>query len=133
MEKRRKTRNTRHRQLIKDVLSRVYSHPTAVELYEMVKKEMPGISLSTVYRNLERLASDGMALRLDTGKGPARFDGRTNDHYHIRCIRCGRVDDVPIDVDTSMISKVRDVSGYTVLGCNTEFYGLCPLCRTEAK
>lgn len=60
-------RLTTQRQILLEELSKVNSHPTACELYEMVRKRLPRIGLGTVYRNLELMADSGMILKLELG------------------------------------------------------------------
>jgi Fur family transcriptional regulator, ferric uptake regulator len=122
-------RNTRQRQVIIEELQHLDSHPTATGLYEIVRNRLPRISLGTVYRNLELLARMGIIKKLDLGGGEARFDANTKHHDHIRCVRCGRVDDVsalPLDL---LGGLADDWGGYEILGRQLEFFGLCPSCR----
>ena len=54
-----KHRMTKQRKLILEVLRNTNTHPTADWIYEQVKKEIPNISLGTVYRNLRLLSEMG--------------------------------------------------------------------------
>ncbi len=122
-------RNTRQRQVILEELQRLDSHPTVAALYEIVRNRLPRISLGTVYRNLELLARMGIIKKLDLGGAEARFDANTERHDHIRCVGCGRVDDVaalPLDL---WGGRADDWGGYKILGHQLEFFGLCPGCR----
>jgi Fur family transcriptional regulator, ferric uptake regulator len=123
------SRNTRQREVILEELRRVPSHPTAAGLYEIVRKRLPKISLGTVYRNLERLAAMGMIRKLELAGTQARFDGTPEHHDHIRCVGCGRVDDVcNVHLDLPGIQG-SEWGGYEVLGHRLEFVGVCPQCR----
>ena len=98
-------------------------------MFEIVRQRLPGISLATVYRNLERLSELGMVLKLDLGGGQARYDGALEAHDHVRCVRCGRVEDlrlIPIEA-----GQQDPLEGYEVLGRRLEFYGVCPECRKQ--
>ena len=88
-------RKTRQRQVILEELQAVTSHPTAVELYQLVRRRLPRVSLGTVYRNLDLLARMGLIEKKEHSGGEARFDANTAQHDHLRCVRCGRVDDLP--------------------------------------
>lgn len=124
-------RNTRQRQVILEELQKLTSHPTATALYEIVRLRLPKISLGTVYRNLELLARLGLIQKLDLAGGEARFDGDSSQHEHIRCVRCGRVDDVsapPLDLTGG---QTNDWGGYQVLGHRLEFFGVCPNCASQ--
>jgi len=127
---------TRQRVVILEELKKVKSHPTAYDVYEVVRQKLPHISLGTVYRNLEHLASQGLVRRLDMGAGQRRFDADMDDHTHIRCIFCGRVDDVPLNQSeniTSMLDIVQKQTGYDVMGCELDFQGICPACRSKNR
>ena len=123
---------TKQKRVVLEELSKVKNHPTAYEVYEMVKSRLPRISLGTVYRNLEQLSSGGQIRRLDMGQSQRRFDAVVDDHLHIRCISCGKVDDVPLNPAMSTIT-IKDIvssqSGYEVLGCEMDFQGICPTCK----
>jgi len=123
-------RKTKQREVIVEELMKLRSHPSADELYDRVRKRLPRISLGTVYRNLEVLSREGVIHRLDSGGSPKRFDGAPDEHTHIRCIRCGRIDDLPSGA--KLAGCDRDIvkgTGYRVLERRVEFLGLCPACR----
>ena len=92
MKQDRRQRNTQQRRIILEELQGVRSHPTAVDLYELVRHRLPKISLGTVYRNLELLSRQGTIRKLDFGGEEARFDGDLMRHEHVRCVRCGRME-----------------------------------------
>src|SRR3989338_7537046 len=91
-------RMTTQRLTILDELKKVTSHPSAYEVYRMVERKIPNISFGTVYRNLGLLEELGLIQELNYGKGFSRYDGTPDNHYHISCERCGRVDDIPISI-----------------------------------
>jgi len=121
-------RMTKQRQIILEELRAVTSHPTADEMYEMIRKRLPRISLGTVYRNLEILSEKGVIQKLSVGGTKKRFDGDVSEHYHLRCTSCGRVDDVDLPPDTSLDEKVESMSGYKIDRHSMEFIGVCPHC-----
>lgn len=121
-------RNTRQRQVILEELQKVTSHPTATTLYEIVRRRLPKVSLGTVYRNLELLARLGLIQKLDLAGGEARFDGNVAQHDHLRCVRCGRVDDVSAPALDLSGGRTNDWRGYQILGHRLEFLGICPKC-----
>ena len=124
-------RNTTQRMVILEELRGTNSHPTAGELYQMVRRRLPKISLGTVYRNLDVLAEAGKIQKLDLGGGQARFDARNDAHDHVRCVRCGRVDDVPGPSADLGNEQMANAAGYEILGHRLEFVGVCPQCRTK--
>lgn len=127
-----KLRMTRQRQVILEELRKVTSHPTADQVYSMVRRRLPRVSLGTVYRNLEVLSESGVIRKLELGGAPRRFDGKATDHNHVRCLRCGRLEDIEAEPATAVEEALRAASDYEILGYRLEFFGLCPRCKDEA-
>ena len=126
-------RLTTQRQVILEELGKVKTHPTASEVYEMVRKRLPRIGLGTVYRNLELMAESGMILKLEVGGTQKRFDADTSTHYHIRCCLCGKVDDIQVPVQEAVNSIAAHVCEYTVLSHHIEFTGICSSCQGRSS
>jgi Fur family ferric uptake transcriptional regulator len=124
-------RLTTQRQIILEELSKVTSHPTANEVYDMVRRRLPRIGLGTVYRNLELMAETGMILKLEVGGTQKRFDATVAPHYHVRCLECGKVDDIKMQVQHNINETAAQASQYQILGHHIEFTGLCSDCATS--
>ena len=91
----KKLKSSKQRDLVLQLLRGTCCHPTADSIFEQARHIMPNISLGTVYRNLKLLTEEGKIQELRIGRGVSRYDGDLRDHYHVRCIECGKVDDVP--------------------------------------
>jgi Fur family ferric uptake transcriptional regulator len=126
-------RQTSQRKVILEELCKVTSHPTAADVYEMVRKKLPRISLGTVYRNLELLNECGTIQKLDFGEPHKRFDGNASPHYHVNCKKCGRVSDVFIPLKQLLDHEAEEVTGYQITGHHVSFTGICPACRESRK
>ncbi len=126
-----KLRMTQQRRVILEELRKENVHPTADQLYEMVRKRLPRISLGTVYRNLEILTALGEIQTLELSGSQKRYDGIPQKHYHIRCINCDRLDDAPIAPMSSLEDKLYGATVYTIIGHRLEFMGLCPDCSSD--
>ena len=124
---------TRQRRVILEELKKTNSHPTADEVYEGARRRLPRISLGTVYRNLEILCDCGMIQKLELGGTQKRFDGKVENHYHVRCIRCGCVEDVSMEPLTTFEYAIRGACDYEIIGSRLEFIGICPQCKKEAE
>ena len=137
MNKKKAHRMTKQRKVILEELQRYGSHPTADELYEKVKKRLPRISLGTVYRNLDLLVSEGLIGRLRGDYPQMRFDPRTDEHYHITCLSCGKIEDAPIEPLQDPIKNLENVVGnltkYGVFGHKLEFVGFCSECLKKQE
>ncbi len=126
-------RMTHQREVILDELRKCKTHPTADDLYERVKKKLPRISLATVYRNLEVLSGEGLIRKLEISGRQKRYDWELQEHDHIYCILCHRVENIDLKRDRSFEVQPEDAKGYSVEGCRVEFFGLCPKCRQTDK
>ena len=124
-------RRSRQREAILNYLQSTASHPTAYSIYEVVRKEIPNISLGTVYRNLRLLKQEKMILELDLAGSLSRFDANTGRHCHFRCERCGRIFDVDESVDSKCDERVARKTGFKVTHHVLEFRGLCRDCQLK--
>lgn len=122
-------RRTKQKEAILEVLRGTTSHPTADWVYNEVRKEIPNISLGTVYRNLRLLCESGEILELDLCGTLARFDARQDNHYHFRCEKCGRVFDVDLPVDEEIDRRAAQKTGFEVSFHRLEFRGVCKNCQ----
>ena len=130
-----KYRMTHQRQVILEEVKNDSLHPTADEIYARVRKRLPRISMGTVYRNLDILASSGLIHRIEPGHPQMRFDGVMDEHYHITCVRCGKVEDAQIEATDDALETLESSLGhltkYGIFGHKLEFYGLCTSCKEE--
>jgi Fur family peroxide stress response transcriptional regulator len=123
-------RVTPQRAAVYSQLDRAQDHPTAEELYQGVKRTLPRISLATVYKALEALVASGLATKLTAVDGSARYDARSDHHYHLRCLRSGAVQDLSTPFDPDLIEKLdpnltQDLQrqGFHVTGYRLELVG----------
>src|SRR5215218_2528978 len=123
-------RCTPQRVAVYDHLGRAEHHPTAEEVYQGVRGDIPRISLATVYKALEALVASGVATKLTAGDGSARYDARSDRHYHVRCLRSGSVHDLPTPYDPDLIAKLDPAltenlqnQGFRVTGYRLELIG----------
>ncbi len=124
-------RRSRQKEAIVRVLRGTNCHPTADWIYEEVRKEVPNISLGTVYRNLKTMKERGEILELSSAGGLGRFDGNPENHYHFRCDRCGRVYDIDEPIDRTIDERVAARTGFEVFQHRLEFRGMCIECQVE--
>ena len=122
-------RTSKKRSAIYEALRSTTAHPSAEQLYAQLKPEIPDLSLGTVYRNLNVLMQDGLIITVGNVNGEERYDANTNGHSHFVCTKCGRVDDVFLDLSIdSRYPDVEELTGGTVKGHSLSYFGLCKNC-----
>lgn len=126
-------RMTHQREVILDEIKKSTTHPTADELYERIKKKLPRISLATVYRNLEIMSESGLINKLEISGRQKRFDWDLDQHDHIYCVQCHRVDNIDLTDKKDVTLPPDQNRGYMVSGCRVEFYGICPKCNNTSQ
>lgn len=119
---------SKQREQILETLKNNCIHPTAEQVYALVKPEMPSISLATVYRNLNQLAENGVIGKIEGLDGTARFDYCREQHYHFICTKCNKVYDVPYNIAPEVADKVREQTGLKVDSYEVSLKGICPDC-----
>jgi Fe2+ or Zn2+ uptake regulation protein len=129
-------RSTRQKEAILRAALSSGSHPTADMIYATVRRELPRISLGTVYRNLQRLVGEGrisLAPVQDEGGRSARFDPETRPHDHFVCQRCKCIQDVPREGRGTVDLAALETQGFQVTSHTLAVYGLCPRCASAAR
>lgn len=122
-------RNTIQKNLVLNAVTDMKSHVTAQEVYEYIIKDYPTLGKGTVYRNLGILADEGKIKKITIPDGPDRFDFTLKDHYHVRCVRCGTVSDVDIEIIPDLIGKIGNKHGMKYLDYDVLFRGICKNCQ----
>ena len=121
-------RSTRQQRLVFEAVSTTKSHPTAEWIYETVRRQLPRVSLGTVYRNLQKLVAEGR-LRSFERAGRIRYDADLELHDHFSCDRCGLLMDIPRAAEALPAERRLRARGFAVVGRTLEFHGLCRKCR----
>ncbi len=119
---------TPQRRAILTALVEDMSHPTAEQLYSVVKVSMPDISLATVYNTLRELAYMDEVDELEVGHEGRHYEVSREKHAHRVCLECGKIEDV-----TGDCARVRELfpadNGFCVERCDITFYGYCLECN----
>jgi Fe2+ or Zn2+ uptake regulation protein len=122
-------RQTPQRQALLNELQGRSDHPTAEALHDSVRRDLPKVSLGTIYRNLDELCSAGLARKMSQTDGPSRYDGRVEAHHHIRCCHCDAIVDLLGINAPHLAEQAESKSGYSVQEFSIEFTGTCSRCR----
>ena len=120
---------TSQRAAVYDYVAGVDYHPTAEAVFLAVKRRLPKIGLATVYKNLETLVECRAISRLTYGDGSARYDIRTDHHYHTRCLACGSVADLDAEAGDEYLRRIRPPKGFEVKDYRLELIGYCGKCQ----
>jgi Fur family transcriptional regulator, peroxide stress response regulator len=122
-------RKSKQKEAIIRIVKSTSAHPDAEWIYEEVRKEIPNISLGTVYRNLRLLHEGGIIQEVCQSGGMSHFDGNVKAHYHFRCDRCGKIFDLDETVDRRLENKVAQKTGFKVTHHDLELGGFCLSCQ----
>jgi Fur family transcriptional regulator, peroxide stress response regulator len=120
---------TRQRKVVLDVIRRSDTHPTAAEVFAKARKQMPVISVATVYNSLRYLKEVGLVREIASfGKCPSRYDGETDRHDHAVCSACGNLVDFDLPGTVELMRSAARASRFKPKSVHLTLYGLCPKC-----
>jgi len=134
---------TPQRRLIYQALEGKTNHPTAEKIYDEVRAIIPDISLATVYKTLRELVDSHYLLELKIDGESSRFDPRTDQHSHLKCIgttlnakgeavTCLRLEDISVTFPQLQVPE-NDQRGYLIISNEVVFFGYCPDCQARMK
>jgi Fur family peroxide stress response transcriptional regulator len=107
------------------------SHPTAQELFERLRPELPTMSFATVYNTLDALATAGLCVSRQLSAGATRFDPNTVAHHHAVCDECSRVFDVPAGSHAARAPAADVAPGFVVRAVERVYRGVCRACAAS--
>lgn len=124
-------RSTIQKDLVRNAVSEMKKHVAANEVYDFIKERYPTIGKGTVYRNLDILAEEGELRKIEVPDGPNRFDFILKKHYHVRCVKCGEISDVDMDVISDLLERIHNTHGIEFLDYDILFKGICLKCKEK--
>lgn len=128
------TKHFRKRSAILEYLQGTKAHPSAETVYSDLKRQIPDLSMGTVYRNLNLFRQQGLAAVIATVRGVERFDANTAPHVHFICDDCGAVIDMmEMQIPEALSEQARLMTGGTVESCQLSFNGRCGDCVKSTK
>lgn len=105
-------------------------HPTADQLYDRVKKLLPGVSRTTVYRVLETLVELGVLAKACSPGVATRFDPITDRHHHLVCLSCDKLIDLGDDDFRHRVElPAAGKHSFQITDFSIHFHGICAACR----
>src|SRR5215216_1655583 len=120
---------TSQRTAVLEALNAYRGHPSAEEVYLLVKKRNPKVALGTVYQALSVLEEIGLIEAKHWSESPVRYDLNTEPHYDIRCTRCDEVAEIPGVEFEDFAARVRDSTPYEITNAALVLEGVCADCQ----
>ena len=122
-------RSTPQRTHVYKTLLAKRDHPTAEEVFIRAKKDMPEISMATVYNCLDALVQSKLVKLVNHDRGATRYCSNMMEHHHFYCDACGSAFD--IDAAGSREPLVKMPAGFHPERYEIAFRGLCPECAAK--
>ena len=126
-------RNSRQRNIIRQVVSNRYDHPTATVIYEAARLQDSNISLGTVYRNLSQMAQRGEIVKINSPDGVDRFDWQCHPHSHFFCKSCGALSDFDVILTPNQIRGFHKLHGGHLESIQLIGIGYCEKCKLKKE
>ena len=122
---------TSQRRAVLEALKDYNGHPSAEEVYLLVKKRNPKVALGTVYQALSVLEEIGLIEAKRWSESPVRYDLNTEPHYDIRCTKCDEVAEISDITFGDFVTRIQENTPYEVTNTALVIEGVCPDCLTE--
>ncbi len=132
--KKQGVRLTRQREILLELIDHSGKHLDAESLYQLAKEKDPKLNRVTVYRTLKMLKASGLVDELDLmhlGGDQHYYETRLKqEHAHVICLRCGRVEEYFGEQLQKIRRQVESTFGFQILLARTEIGGYCAHCQT---
>jgi Fur family peroxide stress response transcriptional regulator len=119
---------THQRQKIYEALMSRPGHYSPEEIYERVKRDLPSISLATVYKTLKTFVHAGMLHEVSPHHGSWRIDANSHPHHHLVCTRCRSIRDLEINSLGPVKLRGKLPAGFRIEKFSIEVQGVCKSC-----
>ena len=110
-------------------LKRQGKFASAQSVYQLLRKDGESTGLATVYRTLQKAATENTVdvIRKDDGEALYRLCA-TGHHHHLVCTNCGKT----VEVEGSSVERwantVAKNNGFRKVSHVVELFGLCAKC-----
>jgi len=127
-------RNTSQRGLILDIIRQGEGHLDADEVYRRARSRQPRISLSTVYRTLQKLKQMNLVEELHFDHTHHHYEIKpSREHHHMICEGCGRVIEFNYPLSSMITKGAPEARGFKISNIEVKITGLCSTCRRNEK
>src|SRR5512146_960948 len=124
-------RLTPQRIAILRILTEAARHFTPGEIFEQAQQALPGITEATVYRTLNFLVEQGLALPAHLGNGQYAYEYAGHNHHHLICRGCGESLEIDQQALTDLYRHFQATTGFRIDTVHLTFFGLCPGCQDD--
>src|SRR5262249_18658100 len=107
-------------------------HLSADDLFDIVRRDAPGIGRATVYRTLQWMVEAGVARKVDFGEGRSRFEPSFGHprHFHLICSKCHRSSEFLSSDIEALVEEISALRKFAPTQTVLQIYGTCEDCRT---
>ena len=126
-------RVTAQRRAILEIIQEQGGHLSADEIYHLARREVPRLSLSTVYRTLELLKDLDLVSELHLAGDHYRYEAQSGEHQHLVCLNCGKVVEFQCAHSSKIHEKLADQHGFKITTSRVELFGYCEECSKARK
>ena len=126
--KEKKLKLTPQRLAVYKYLMNTTEHPSAENIYKALQEDYPTMSLATVYKAIKTLVEVGLIQEINVGEGNFRYDGKISPHPHVKCIKCGNVEDLCEFSLEYLNESAQKHTSMKILSNQVYFYGICERC-----
>jgi len=126
-------RVTNQRLAVLSIINEAEGHLSATQIYQRALERIPGVTEPTIYRTLDFLNRQGLALVAHIGNGHLVYESAERNHLHAACELCGKV----VELDPIMLSplslSIEKATGYRLNTSHFTFLGTCRTCQELTK
>ncbi len=127
-------RSTNQRSLILEIIRHGQGHLDADEVFRRARSRQPRISLSTVYRTLQKLKKLGLIEELHFDEAHHHYEIKPlTEHHHLVCRGCGRIIEFQYPISHLIKRKVPEAKDFEITGSDVQITGYCSACRQSKK
>ena len=119
---------THQRSMIFEIVREAGGHLDACEIYQKAREKEDRISLSTVYRALNKFKKLGLVEEQHFGQNHHHYETRQIEHYHMICQGCGRVIEFEYPLADYIKSSIRQAQDFEIRTAEVNITGFCRKC-----
>jgi len=123
----RKSRNTKQKELIDNVVSSTNSFFTAEDIYNLTKKKDSKLGIATVYRFLNNLKKTGKLYSYICDR-KTLYSKEKNSHCHYICEKTGKVIHFNIE-NLEFLKNIKQKIPGDIRSIQLEIRGICKECN----